>query len=215
MDGNGRWAKQYNKPRFHGHEKGVDTAKAMIRAVAERDIPYLTLFAFSSENWHRPAAEVRMLFKLFHDSLLRGIDELVANGVRLRFIGDFSQVDAPIRKLMQESEAKTQSGDTITVHIAVSYGGRWDIIQALGALRSAEGSVDEPMLAAKLMTAGAPDPDLLIRSGGERRISNFMLWQLAYAELYFTDVLWPDFDAAQLDIAIDDYHQRQRRFGRV
>jgi len=213
MDGNGRWAKSRGKPRVFGHTRGVDAVRASMQACGERGIEYLTLFAFSSENWRRPADEVSTLMKLFVSALRREVDRLVELGVRMRVVGDVSAFDAELRRLIAESEQKTEQNGKLHLTICANYGGRWDIAQA--ARRAAEGSASltEDDIERHLALSFAPDPDLLIRTGGERRISNFLLWQLAYSELHFTDVLWPDFDAAELDRALAWYATRQRRFG--
>jgi len=218
MDGNGRWAKARGKPRVFGHTRGVDAVRASLQACGERGIEYLTLFAFSSENWRRPPDEVSTLMKLFVSALRREVNKLVELGVRMRVVGDLSAFDAELRNLIAESEQKTERNARLHLTICANYGGRWDIAQA--ARRAAQesaaegsGSLAEEDIARHLALSFAPDPDLLIRTGGERRISNFLLWQLAYSELHFTDVLWPDFDAAELDRALAWYATRQRRFG--
>ncbi len=213
MDGNGRWAKARGKPRVFGHTRGVDAVRASMQACGERGIEYLTLFAFSSENWRRPPDEVSTLMKLFVSALRREVSRLVELGVRMRVVGDVSAFDAELRRLITESEQKTEGNDKLHLTICANYGGRWDITQA--ARRAAEGSASltEDDIERHLALSFAPEPDLLIRTGGERRISNFLLWQLAYSELHFSDVLWPDFDAAELDRALDWYATRQRRFG--
>jgi undecaprenyl diphosphate synthase len=213
MDGNGRWAKARGKPRVFGHTRGVDAVRASMQACGERGIEYLTLFAFSSENWRRPADEVSTLMKLFVSALRREVNRLVELGVRMRVVGDLSAFDAELRRLIAESEHKTEGNDKLHLTICANYGGRWDITQA--ARRAAEGSASltEDDIERHLALSFAPEPDLLIRTGGERRISNFLLWQLAYSELHFSDVLWPDFDAAELDRALAWYATRQRRFG--
>ena len=218
MDGNGRWAKARGKPRVFGHTRGVDAVRASLQACGERGIEYLTLFAFSSENWRRPADEVSTLMKLFVSALRREVSKLVELGVRIRVVGDVSAFDAELRRQIAEAELKTGHNARLNLTICANYGGRWDIAQA--ARRAAEectgagpAALAEDDIARHLALSFAPDPDLLIRTGGERRISNFLLWQLAYAELHFSDVLWPDFDAAELDRALAWYATRQRRFG--
>ena len=218
MDGNGRWAKARGKPRVFGHTRGVDAVRATLQACGERGIEYLTLFAFSSENWRRPPDEVSTLMKLFVTALRREVDKLVELGVRMRVVGDVSAFDAELRRQIAESESRTERNGKLHLTICANYGGRWDIAQAArraAAERAGTGpaGVTEEDIARHLALAFAPDPDLLIRTGGERRISNFLLWQLAYAELHFSDVLWPDFDAAELDRALAWYATRQRRFG--
>ena len=219
MDGNGRWAKSRLLPRFAGHKRGVESVRATVRACVERGVRYLTLFAFSSENWRRPAEEVALLMQLFRGALVNELERLNRNGVRLKIVGDTSRFDASIRQLIDEAERATGANDRLVLTIAANYGGRWDILQALNAFLQksghARGDVREEDLAQHLAMSYAPEPDLFIRTGGEQRISNFLLWQLAYSELYFTDTLWPDFDAAALDAAIESYARRERRFGRT
>jgi undecaprenyl diphosphate synthase len=220
MDGNGRWAKQRGKPRRAGHRAGVRAVRATVEAAAERGVRHLTLFAFSSENWRRPADEVGSLMTLFLEALRREVDELHRNDVKLRFIGAIDQLDDGLRRKMAAGEQKTAGNSGLRLQIAVAYGGRWDIVQAAKALagRVADGElgpdeVNDKMLAAELQLAGTPDPDLMIRTGGEHRISNFLLWNLAYSELWFTDVLWPDFDKAEFDKALEAFARKQRRYG--
>ncbi|HEV3011265.1 MAG TPA: polyprenyl diphosphate synthase [Burkholderiales bacterium] len=218
MDGNGRWARRRRLPRIAGHRRGAEAVRAAVRACAERGIEYLTLFAFSSENWRRPAEEVALLMKLFKTALEREVDQLHANGVRLKVVGDTRRFDPKICRLIERGEELTAQNRRLTLTIAANYGGRWDIVQALNRLiresPPAE-EIHEEMLAPHLAMSYAPEPDLFIRTGGEQRISNFLLWQLAYTELYFTETLWPDFDAAALDAAIVSYRGRERRFGRT
>ena len=218
MDGNGRWARRRRLPRIAGHRRGAEAVRAALRACADRGVEYLTLFAFSSENWRRPPEEVALLMKLFRNALEREVDELHANGVRLKVVGDTRRFDPKIRKLVERAEALTAQNRRLTLTIAANYGGRWDILQAMSRLLKDKPSleqVDEDLLAPYLAMSYAPEPDLFIRTGGEQRISNFLLWQLAYSELYFTDTLWPDFDAAALDAAIASFRGRERRFGRT
>jgi undecaprenyl diphosphate synthase len=218
MDGNGRWARQRMLPRVAGHKRGVESVRATVRACIERGVEHLTLFAFSSENWRRPAAEVDTLMELFVLALEREVDKLHQNGVRLRIVGDLDRFGPRLNKLISEGEVLTRHNNRLTLNIAANYGGRWDILQAVNKLireRGPDVPVTEADLASRLCLADTPEPDLFIRTGGEQRISNFLLWQLAYAELYFTDTLWPDFDAAALDAAIDSYRKRERRFGRT
>jgi undecaprenyl diphosphate synthase len=218
MDGNGRWAHRRRLPRIAGHRRGAEAVRAAVRACAERGIEYLTLFAFSSENWRRPAEEVALLMKLFKTALSNEVDKLHANGVRLKVVGDVRRFDPKICKLIEQGEALTAANRRLTLTIAANYGGRWDILQALNRLIKENPSVNEiqeELLAPHLAMSYAPEPDLFVRTGGEQRISNFLLWQLAYTELYFTDTLWPDFDAAALDEAIASYRSRERRFGRT
>ena len=219
MDGNGRWAKQRRLPRVAGHRRGVEAVRATVRACGERGIEYLTLFAFSSENWRRPADEVSILMQLFMRALEQEVVKLDENSIRFRVIGDTSHFEPRIRELIAEGERRTARNSRLTLTVAANYGGRWDIAQAARRLIAAEpGAVRgfaPEALEPYLSMAYAPEPDLFIRTGGEQRISNFLLWQLAYTELYFTDLLWPDFDAAALDEAIASYRQRERRFGRT
>jgi len=219
MDGNGRWAKQRYLPRVAGHRRGVETVRTMVRACAERGVEFLTLFAFSSENWRRPAEEVSFLMQLFVMALEQEVEKLHKSGVRFRVIGDLSRFEPKLRRLVREAESGTAGNERLTLTIAANYGGRWDVLQAANhMLREhpalAAGFTEED-LTPYLALSYAPEPDLFIRTGGEQRISNFALWQLAYTELYFTDALWPDFDAAALDRAIVSYQQRERRFGRT
>jgi undecaprenyl diphosphate synthase len=217
MDGNGRWAKRQHLPRIAGHRRGVEAVRATVRACAERGIRFLTLFAFSSENWRRPAEEVALLMQLFQMALTNEVEKLHKNGVRLKVVGDTRRFDATIRRAIEQAERLTAGNQGLTLTIAANYGGRWDVLQALNRLAKAhpEVPVDEAALSPYLAMHYAPEPDLFIRTGGEQRISNFLLWQLAYTELYFTETLWPDFDAAALDLAIASYHSRERRFGRT
>jgi len=219
MDGNGRWAKQRYLPRMAGHKRGAESVRNVVRGCGERGVEYLTLFAFSSENWRRPAEEVSFLMQLFAGALEQEVGKLHASGVRFKVIGEISAFDARLVRLIRDAEALTAANQRLTLTIAANYGGRWDIMQAVRrmlherpALASGFGERD---LAPYLSLNYAPEPDLFIRTGGEQRISNFVLWQLAYTELYFTDTLWPDFDADSLDRAIQSYRQRERRFGRT
>jgi undecaprenyl diphosphate synthase len=218
MDGNGRWAKRQHLPRIAGHRRGVEAVRATVTACAERGVGFLTLFAFSSENWRRPAEEVALLMQLFTMALSNEVDKLHRNGVRLKVVGDLSRFEPTIRRLVDQGERLTADNKRLTLTIAANYGGRWDIMQAMNRLlkeKPAARQVEEDLLAPYLAMSYAPEPDLFIRTGGEQRISNFLLWQLAYSELYFTDRLWPDFDAAALDEAIASYRTRERRFGRT
>jgi undecaprenyl diphosphate synthase len=218
MDGNGRWARGRRLPRIAGHRRGAEAVRATVRACAERGIEFLTLFAFSSENWRRPAEEVALLMKLFKTALEREVDELHKSGVRLKVVGDTRAFDPKIRKLIERGEELTAHNRRLTLTIAANYGGRWDILQAVNRLIEASPparEIHEDLLAPHLAMSYAPEPDLFVRTGGEKRISNFLLWQLAYTELYFTDTLWPDFGAAALDEAIASYRRRERRFGRT
>ncbi len=222
MDGNGRWARQRHKPRVSGHRTGVATLRHIVEHAARRGVEVLTVFAFSSENWQRPRPEVRLLLDLFLKSLQQEVERLHENRVRLLFIGDRSAFDDELRQAIEAAEARTADNDGLRLAIAANYGGRWDILNAARRLARAvaEGqiapdAVEESDLQAGLSLADLPQPDLFIRTGGEQRISNFLLWQLAYTELYFTDSLWPDFGEAELDQAIDWFASRQRRFGRT
>jgi len=219
MDGNGRWAKQRALPRAAGHNRGVETVREVVKACAARGVEYLTLFAFSSENWRRPVEEVSMLKRLFIVALEREAEKLNRNGIRLRVIGDIEPFGKKIAELVTRAENLTCDNKGMTLTIAANYGGRWDLLQAVQRLIESHpqqrSGFTEEQLAGYLCMAYAPEPDLFIRTGGEQRISNFLLWQLAYSELYFTDTLWPDFDAAALDQAISSYQRRERRFGRT
>lgn len=219
MDGNGRWAKQRFLPRIAGHKRGVEAVRNTVRACGDAGVEYLTLFAFSSENWRRPADEVSFLMQLFIGALEQEVEKLHKNGIRFKVIGDLSRFEPKLVDLIRDAERLTQNNGRLTLTIAANYGGRWDILQAANrmlkehpGLASGFGEND---LAPYLSLNYAPEPDLFIRTGGEQRISNFLLWQLAYTELYFTDLLWPDFDARVLDSAIASYRQRERRFGRT
>ncbi|MBZ0125663.1 MAG: di-trans,poly-cis-decaprenylcistransferase [Rhodocyclaceae bacterium] len=219
MDGNGRWAKKRFMPRVAGHKRGVETVREIIKACVQRGVSYLTLFAFSSENWRRPQEEVSFLMQLFLRALEDEVVKLHENRIRFRVIGDLSRFDPQIVALIKRSEALTAGNSALTLTIAANYGGRWDILQAMERMLAANpdkrGSFTEADLAHHLALNYGPEPDLFIRTGGEQRISNFLLWQLAYSEFYFTDTLWPEFDAAALDQAIASYQQRERRFGRT
>jgi undecaprenyl diphosphate synthase len=213
MDGNGRWARARMLPRIAGHRKGLETVRATVENCAERGVEYLTLFAFSSENWRRPKEEVTLLMQLFQVALTSEVERMHKNGVRLKVVGDTGRFGTKIERLIQEGEKLTAGNRRLTLTIAANYGGRWDLLQAVNKVK--ERPIDEAALAANLAMSYAPEPDLFIRTGGEQRISNFLLWQLAYTELYFTEMLWPDFDGAALDAAIESYRSRERRFGRT
>ncbi len=220
MDGNGRWARARNKPRHAGHRAGVKSVRASVETAAARGIEYLTLFAFSSENWSRPADEVGHLMSLFVEALRREVGELHQNNVRLKFVGALEQLSDGLREKIAAAEKRTEENTGLNLNVAIAYGGRWDILEATKQMagRVASGEIDidginEAGFAAALQLGGVPDPDLLIRTGGERRISNFLLWNLAYAELWFTDVLWPDFDERVFDDALADFAGVERRFG--
>jgi undecaprenyl diphosphate synthase len=222
LDGNGRWAAARGLPRHAGHKAGIEAVRRCVEQCRKRGVAALTLFAFSSENWRRPDDEVAKLMALFVDALEREVAELHDNGVRLRFIGDRGKLSVRLQSRIAAAEAQTAGNTGLALQVAVSYGGRWDIVSAVrklaercvsGALRPQD--VTERDVQAALELGELPDPDLFIRTGGERRISNFLLWNLAYTELYFSDLNWPDFDAAALDAALEFYAQRERRFGRT
>ena len=229
MDGNGRWATGRFLPRVAGHGKGVEAVREIVEACAVRGVEYLTLFAFSSENWRRPAEEVSLLMRLFMAALEREVGKMHANGIRLKVVGDLGRFADKLQQMIDNAERKTAGNTAMTVTVCANYGGRWDVMQAVqkmvaaravGNLQQAGAGQDgtafaEEELAQHLAMAYAPEPDLFIRTGGEQRISNFLLWQLAYSELYFTNTYWPDFGAAELDQAIASYQQRERRFGRT
>lgn len=220
MDGNGRWAAKRALPRPAGHRMGVKSVKGIVENCARLGVEVLTLFAFSSENWKRPREEVSMLMGRFLEALDTEVDDLHKNGIRIRFIGNLAQLSTALRDRMEKATELTRFNARMTLVIAVAYGGRWDIAQAAQRLvqKCATGelaldALDETALGSELMLGELPDPDLLIRTGGEQRISNFLLWNLAYTELYFCDTLWPDFGAEELDAAIAHFSRRQRRFG--
>ena len=217
MDGNGRWAKKRFLPRVGGHRKGVEAVREVVKACAELRVQYLTLFAFSSENWRRPAEEVSFLMQLFLRSLEQEVGKLHENGIRFKVAGDLTAFDARIVELIRRGEELTAAHEGLTLTIAANYGGRWDILQAAERCRAEDphAPITEARLAAHLSMAYAPEPDLFIRTGGEQRVSNFLLWQLAYTELYFTEALWPDFGRAALLEAFASYRLRERRFGRT
>ncbi|MDD5276824.1 MAG: polyprenyl diphosphate synthase [Methylovulum sp.] len=220
MDGNGRWAEKRLMPRAFGHQAGVKAVRKIVEACAAQKIEVLTLFAFSSENWRRPKEEVSLLMALFMTTLQREVDKLDRNNIRLRFIGDRSLFSEKLQQKMAQGEIQTQNNTALTLVIAANYGGRWDTCQAFQQVidKMAAGELEpqkitEQLINQHLSTADIPEPDLFIRTGGEQRVSNFMLWQLAYTELYFTPLLWPDFDQQALDAAITSFKGRQRRFG--
>jgi undecaprenyl diphosphate synthase len=218
MDGNGRWATKRFLPRVAGHVKGVEAVRTVVEACARRGVEYLTLFAFSSENWRRPEEEVSLLMRLFVTALDREVSKLHANNIRLKVVGDLSRFDAKLQGMIASAERKTANNTRMTVTVCANYGGRWDIMQAVGKMVAAHpgaGNFTEEQLAPHLAMAYAPEPDLFIRTGGEQRISNFLLWQQAYTELFFTDIYWPDFSIECLDEAIASYQHRERRFGRT
>jgi undecaprenyl diphosphate synthase len=220
MDGNGRWAKMRSQPRHAGHRAGAKAVRNTVETAARRGVGFLTLFAFSSENWQRPADEVRSLMTLFLEALQREIDDLHRNNVKLRFVGERHKLQPRLVRKIEAAEARTAGNSGLVLTVAVAYGGRWDLVNAARGLASrvergemSASDIDEKRFAGHLALAGMPDPDLLIRTGGEQRISNFLLWNLAYAELYFCACLWPDFDEKEFDQALAIYANRQRRYG--
>ena len=215
MDGNGRWATRRFLPRLAGHRQGVESLRRCVRACAERGVGVLTVFAFSSENWNRPADEVSGLMDLLVKALTREVPQLAQDGVRVHFVGEKSGLSTSVREGLQRAEAATAGNQRLVLNVCLNYGGRWDITQAAAALAARGEPITEASLHAAMGMAHVPDPDLLIRTGGEQRISNFLLWQAAYTELYFSDRLWPDFDEAALDEALADFAARERRFGRT
>ena len=219
MDGNGRWATRRFLPRVAGHQRGVEAVREAVRSSIERGVEYLTLFAFSSENWRRPEEEVSVLMQLFRMVLEQEIAKLHVSGVRVKIVGDLTRFDPKLIELIRRAETKTAANGGLTLTVCANYGGRWDILQATHALIAARPEIatnfGETDLEPYLAMAHAPEPDLFIRTGGEMRISNFLIWQLAYAELFFTDTFWPDFDARTLDEAIASYRRRERRFGQT
>ncbi|HEX4985139.1 MAG TPA: polyprenyl diphosphate synthase [Burkholderiales bacterium] len=219
MDGNGRWAKSRFLPRVAGHRRGLEAVRAVAKACVAQGVDYLTLFAFSSENWRRPKDEVSFLMELFMLALDQEVAKLHDNGIRLKVVGDLSSFESRLTRRIAEAEALTAANTRLTLTVAANYGGRWDILQAVNRmaaeLAQPPGGYREAHLAPYLSMSYAPEPDLFIRTGGEQRVSNFLLWQLAYTEFYFTTELWPDFDARSLQRAIDSYRKRERRFGRT
>ena len=220
MDGNGRWAKKRFMPRTVGHAKGAGMVRDLVKACVDKGIHYITLFAFSTENWKRPEDEVSTLMGLFIQYLKKEMKDMQLEGVKLNVIGDISRFPQELQNSIRETMSATAQSTGITLTVAANYGGRWDIVQAMQAWQKAHpnqtaADLTEDSLCSYISTANLPEPDLLIRTGGESRISNFMLWQLAYAEFYFTDVLWPDFDTPEFDKALAWYADRERRFGAV
>jgi len=222
MDGNGRWAQKRGLTRISGHKAGVETVRSAVEQSVRAGVQVLTLFAFSSENWRRPPKEVSLLMDLFMIALDREVRRLKRNDVRLRIIGDYTGFSDKLQSRIAEAQKSTCDCTGLTLQIAANYGGRWDLVQAARRLSEKVGSglirpeqITEESISSELSTAGVPDPDLFIRTGGEQRLSNFLLWQSAYAEFYFTDVLWPDFDAKEFDKALESFVNRQRRFGRT
>ena len=218
MDGNGRWARKRFMPRFFGHKQGVDVLVRAVKTFADRGVEYLTVFAFSSENWKRPTEEVSGLMSLVLVAVSKYLGKLAGDGVRIRIIGDRSAVSDQLRRAWEHAEKITENNTRITLAVAFNYGGRWDVVQACRDA-IAQGlqpqALDEAWLSSRMALSFAPDPDLFIRTGGEMRISNFLLWQVAYSELVFTDCLWPDFGTAEIDAALASYAQRDRRFGGI
>jgi len=222
MDGNGRWAKQRHQPRFMGHRAGVKAVENIVKHCIERDVSVLSLFAFSSENWKRPSKEVTLLMELFSLALKQQVKRLHSNNIRLKVIGDISKFSTNLQKQIKQAELLTGSNTGLIINIAANYGGRWDITQSVQQLAKQVKSgmlnpedISEESISTHLVTADIDEPDLFIRTGGEQRVSNFLLWQLAYTEFYFTDTLWPDFDNENLDKAILSFCQRERRFGKT
>ncbi len=215
MDGNGRWAQKRHLPRLAGHKRGVDALKTIIQACVARAIPILTVFAFSSENWSRPQAEVSGLIDLMYAALRSELGSLGERGIRLRFLGSRKELAPGLCNVLLDAEQATQFNQGMLLNVCFNYGGRWDIADAAARLAAAGTPITETSMNAALSLAPCPDPDLLIRTGDEHRLSNFLLWQCAYSELYFSPVLWPDFDSAALDEALKDYASRERRFGRT
>jgi undecaprenyl diphosphate synthase len=222
MDGNGRWAKEHGLPRVAGHKKGVEVVKSMVPACGKRGIPYLTLFAFSSENWKRPTTEVKLLLELLTTTLEGEMRSLHEHKVRLRIIGDLGRFPDRLRKAIADSDTLTRNNKALNLTIAINYGGKWDMLEACRSIAElveqneiTSSSITPALIESQLCTHELPEPDLFIRTGGEQRISNFLLWQLAYTELYFTNTYWPDFDEASFDQAIGEFSKRQRRYGKT
>lgn len=215
MDGNGRWATKRHLPRIAGHKQGVETLKRVVRACAQRGVSVLTVFAFSSENWNRPAEEVSGLMDILVFALGREVARLNQDGVQLRFVGSRDMLSDKVKRSLEDAEALTVGNTRILLNVCFNYGGRWDIAQAAVQLAQVGETISEQSLSKTLALAHCADPDLVIRTGGERRLSNFLLWQAAYSELYFSDLLWPDFDEVAVDDALRDYASRQRRFGKT
>lgn len=222
MDGNGRWAKQRFQPRFMGHRAGVKTVENIVKHCAQRGVEVLSLFAFSSENWRRPGKEVSLLMELFSHALNNQVKKLHDNNIKLQIIGDTGRFSDSLQQQITKAQELTRNNTGLTLNIAANYGGRWDITQSVRQLAKQVASgeleadaISEEMINTHLSTASLPEPDLFIRTGGEQRVSNFLLWQMAYTEFYFTDVLWPEFSSDELDKAIDSFTHRERRFGRT
>jgi undecaprenyl diphosphate synthase len=215
MDGNGRWAARRFLPRVAGHKSGVDALRRCVRACAARGVAVLTVFAFSSENWNRPREEVSGLMELLVIALTREVPQLAKDGVCLRFVGERTGLSAPVNAGLQRAEEATATNTRLRLNICFNYGGRWDIAQAARSLAERGEAITEASLGAAMQMGDVPDPDLIIRTGGEQRISNFLLWQAAYSELYFSDRLWPEFDDEALDMAIAAFTRRERRYGQT
>jgi undecaprenyl diphosphate synthase len=215
MDGNGRWANRRYMPRVAGHKQGVEALRRCVRMSADRGVKVLTVFAFSSENWNRPSDEISGLMDLLAGALSREVKPLCESGVRIYFVGDRSRMSDKVRAGFAQAELETAHNTRITLNVCFNYGGRWDVVQAAGQLAARGEQITEDSLSRSMTLAHVPDPDLVIRTGGESRMSNFLLWQSAYSELYFSNVLWPDFDETELDAALADYAGRERRFGQT
>lgn len=215
MDGNGRWAKKRFLPRIAGHKVGVDRVRDLVKTSAKLGVDYLTIFAFSSENWRRPADEVSFLMSLFAEALTREAKKLHENNIQLKIIGDVAEFEPRLQQMIADAEALTGGNSGLILTVAANYGGRWDILQAANKAAANQVEITEETLSQYLSMHYAPEPDLFIRTGGEERISNFLLWQLAYTEFYFTQTLWPEFDDAAFGLALHSYQQRERRFGRT
>ena len=215
MDGNGRWASKRFLPRIAGHKQGVEALKRIVRACAQRKIETLTVFAFSSENWNRPVEEVSGLMELLAMALAKEVSQLKRDGVQLHFIGARDSLSDRVKSGFDDAEASTADNTTLILNVCFNYGGRWDVVQAATRLAQAGLAITEASLSGAMSLAHCADPDLIIRTGGETRISNFLLWQAAYSELYFSDVLWPDFDELALDAALQEFASRERRFGKT
>jgi undecaprenyl diphosphate synthase len=222
MDGNGRWAEQRGQPRHAGHRSGINSVRSTIEVCIEQGVKVLTLFAFSSENWRRPPHEVKLLMELFMTALQREFKRMQSHDIRLRVLGDIGALPEQLQMRIHSTEEKTRGNDRLVLQVAANYGGRWEIVQAARRLaeevrsgRLEPEQIDEALFASHTTTGDMPEPDLFIRTGGEHRISNFLLWHCAYSELYFTPVYWPDFDATQMRLALEQYMKRQRRFGRT
>lgn len=222
MDGNGRWAKQRHQPRFMGHRAGVKSVEKIVKYCVEKQVSVLSLFAFSSENWRRPSKEVSLLMELFALVLKQQVKRLHKNNVRLKIVGDISKFSSSLQKQISDAQKATENNTGLTINIAANYGGQWDIVQSVQQLAKQVQAgtlmpeqITEALISKGLTTAELPAPDLFIRTGGEQRVSNFMLWQMAYTEFYFTDTLWPDFNEQSLDLAIESFTYRERRFGKT